>query len=392
MAQHVEPPRDGTASGPDAPPSGPDVTGPFQTLAPSVGGIVRYERQEREGRFFVRCTDQPSIRLYIERGLVVDEAARKKYPKQTVFLDGVFSGAPFLDNETRQYSLDHHAGCVRSFTLSTCEQAMVMLLQGLPLGEGHWTLYVNEPDLDAMLAAWILLNHQELSRDPELLRKVMPLVRLEGVIDAHGLDRLVLSGLPEAVLAPARGQLEALIAEERRLKAADQWSTTDFSRYGHGLLGRMDETLLPAGYLNDLREITEVALAPLGADRSAVLCRSRQGIYAVESHLKRRHDKQLAVIVLDQGDGIFTVRQTNAFLERNLQALYQALNSRDPAVTGQTTEPKHLWGGSDSIGGSPRGVGSQLNGEEVLRIVQSVLAEGGWWRRMFRRITSIGSP
>ena len=78
-----------------------------------------------------------SIALRIERGLTVDSRARKRYGPQTIFLDGVYNGAPFCDNEARHYSLDHHAGCVRAFTLATCEQAAVMLLQGLPLfGEG----------------------------------------------------------------------------------------------------------------------------------------------------------------------------------------------------------------------------------------------------------------
>ena len=38
-----------------------------------------------------------------------------------------------------------------------------------------------------LLAAWVLLNHVELlSGEGELLRVAMPLLRLEGVIDAHG--------------------------------------------------------------------------------------------------------------------------------------------------------------------------------------------------------------
>ena len=78
------------------------------------------------------CSDWPNVRLHVERGLTVDEDEREQYPRQSVFLDGVFTGPAFLDNEMRQYSLDHHAGCVRAFTLATCEQAVVMLLQGLP--------------------------------------------------------------------------------------------------------------------------------------------------------------------------------------------------------------------------------------------------------------------
>ena len=123
----------------------------------------------------------PNLHLRVERGLSVNSAGRKYYPRQTIFLDGVYSDAPFIDNETRQYSLVHHAGCIRMFTLATCEQAAVFVLEGLPLDEGVWNLFINEPDLDAVLASWILINHHTLLRDDaSILRNVMPFIRVEG--------------------------------------------------------------------------------------------------------------------------------------------------------------------------------------------------------------------
>jgi hypothetical protein len=125
-----------------------------------------------------------------------------------------------MDNERRHYALDHHAGCVRPFTLATCEQAAVVVMMGLPLNEGEWHIYVNNPDLDALLASWILINHKRLlAHDKRLLRELMPLVRVEGVIDTHGLDMSELSALPSHIYKLHKARLDALRASEVSAKS-----------------------------------------------------------------------------------------------------------------------------------------------------------------------------
>ncbi len=346
----------------------------------------RYDRIEVEGKAHLVCAGAPNVRLHVERGLTVTESSRKRHPRQSVFLDGVYGEGPLFDNEARHYSLDHHSGCHRPITLATCEQAAVMLLSGLPLDEGEWQLHINEPDLDAVLAAWLLLNHRELLRDgTELLWQVMPLVRVEGVIDAHGLDRGPLAGVGEAVYRQQRKRIDTLLARERELKETGQWPSTDLLDYAAALLDDLDAELYPEGYLEDLLDIAEVAQVPIGQRSRAILCRAKRGIYAVESVLKLRYDKQLGVIVLDQGNGRFTVRQVDSFLPKNLGDLYTVLNSREPSNGANET---NRWGGSADIGGSPRQTGTALDGEAILRAVQDVYGGGGWLRRMVRRITS----
>ena len=116
---------------------------------------TRYRHAGDGDDTYLECGGSPNIHLHVRWGLAVDEAGREKYPPQTIFLDGAFTGPPFLDNSGRHYSLDHHAGGTpRGFMLATCEQAVVMVLDGLPLEEGEWQLYINDPDLDAVLAAW----------------------------------------------------------------------------------------------------------------------------------------------------------------------------------------------------------------------------------------------
>jgi len=353
----------------------------------------RYRVVEREGRRFVCSGNAPNIELHVERGLSVDAGGRKKFGAQAVFLDGVYTGAPFCDNEARQYSLDHHAGCVRTFTLATCEQAAVMLLQGLPLSTGRWTLWVNDPDLDSMLAAWVLMNHVELLRDDRaLLRQAMPAIRLEGVIDGHGTDREILTALPEDALEAARSQVDRLMAAEREVKTSGQWSRIDFAEYASEHLERIDEELLPHGAVDELMELEELGRATLFNDRIAVLLESSLGIYAVEERLKERYGGALGVIVLRIGPDRYTLRLVDAFLPKNLEAVFKALNRADPEARTRGKKPNQ-WGGSTDIGGSPRESGSGLSGQEILEVVAKVLGpKVPWWRRLWRAFVALFKP
>jgi len=372
-------------------PQGPEVTAeepaPAPAPPPADAGRARYQIVTKGEHRVVVCGNAPNISLRVERGLTVNEAGRKHYPEQTVFLDGVYSGPPFYDNKTRQYSLDHHAGCVRAYTLATCEQAVVLVLQGLPLSEGDWTLYVNEPDLDALLSAWVLMNHVELlQEDEQILRGAMPLIRVEGVIDAHGTDMAVLTAMPPEAYEDRRREIDRLLAQERSYKAAGQWNAIDWVGYTRDMLQALDHLLFPEGYLTELLEIEELGRVSLGAQKMAILCRSHQGIYAVETALKARYEKQVGIIVLDLDDGRFTLRQVDPFLDQDLTAVYRALNAKDLRAR-QDSETDNLWGGSADIGGSPRKTGSALSGQEILQIIQRIYVKPtNWLGRLFRRM------
>ena len=67
-----------------------------------------------------------------------------------------------MDHERQVYNFDHHEGCVRAFTLASCEQTLVMYMKGLDLQGREWNIFANEPDLDTILAIWILLNHSRI--------------------------------------------------------------------------------------------------------------------------------------------------------------------------------------------------------------------------------------
>ncbi|MFH1130839.1 MAG: hypothetical protein V1754_05850 [Pseudomonadota bacterium] len=346
---------------------------------------VRYQIAN-EAPPYLFCGNASNLRLYLERGLAVNEGGRKRFPKQTIFLDGVYTGAPFLDNENSQYSLDHHFGCVRAFTLATCEQAVVMLLEGLPLDEGEWAIYINEPDLDALLAAWILFNHVELlQHDAALLWEVMSFIRTEGVIDAHGFDMGVFAGAGRRTYEKRKAEIDALLAEEKRLKSTGEWQTSYLIEYCRTTFESLDQLLFPKGQLDKLLEFTELGRETIYGKKTAMLVQSQQGIYLVEQELKERYGKKMGIIILDKGGGQFTIRQLDPFFPKSLNQLYPVLNREDPKAQS-VSGSENLWGGSDDIGGSPRQTGSGLSGKEILLLVRKVFGEKRWIKRLFRRL------
>ena len=369
---------------PTIPPIAPDA--PMTTAEMSTVVLSRYRIVDRDTGRFIVAEDTRSIQLHVRPGLAVTEEDRKTYPEYTIFLDGAYNGAPFLDNERWQYSFDHHNGCVRPFTLATCEQAAVMLLKGLPINEGEWRMYMNQPDLDALLAAWLLMNHRDLLADQAaLLRLVMPMLHVEGIIDSHGLEMAVLTGLDEEQYGIQKTRLDQLMIPEREHRSAGTWANLDMVEYACDRLAAIDATLAEAGMLRERAQVEVIATRDIQMEKQLVLCRSAGGIYEVEARLRELLGKALGVIILETGEHKYTLKQVDSFLSRDLVALYQALNARDPEAVSQSDSGANLWGGSADIGGSPRASGSGLSADEILDITSRVYRGTSWFRRLLSK-------
>lgn len=302
------------------------------------------------------CAEAANVSVVVRRGQSISQSTARKAAECSIFLDGYAQGEPFMDVQRRVYNLDHHEGCVRTFTLATCEQVLVLLLKGLDLEVGRWRVWANEPDLDTVLAIWLLLNHRRLTgRDGRLRRRVTPLVRLQGVIDAHGLEMQEFSGFPDPLRREMLGRVNQLRAPELALKQAGDWGQADGAEFVLSVLHLIDEMMYSPRDFEGMAEIDEISRISLTDGRLAVACRSDLGIYEVEEFLRDIHGDRLGLIVLETGDGRYTLRQSDPFLTVGLAELYDRLNLIDPAVSGEAR-----WGGSEEIGGSPRGVGTHL--------------------------------
>ena len=370
-----------------AAPVGPALAAPAsppQRAPATVRALLpahRYQIREKAGGRTLVCVEAPTLAVRIERGRCVRASEARHAAPGTIFLDGAAECEPFADPVRGVYNLDHHEGCVRNFTLSTCEQAMVLLLRGLDLRRRDWTVLANDADLDVVLAIWVLLNHHRLAAGDGAARaRILPLLRLEGAIDAHGLALQEFCALPPGLLDETRRRMERLRDCEQGLRAAGRWDKVDLLDYTRERLEQIDAFVYPQDAFADLVEVEELGRTPLADDSVALACRAHVGIYEVERQLARFHGPRLGVLVLRQREGVYTLRQTDPALPATLDALYAHLNRIDPAARAGKADRR--WGGSNEIGGSPRNGGSKLAHEAILAACRHVYAQPPFLRRL----------
>jgi hypothetical protein len=314
----------------------------------------------------LNCLEAPNVFVRIERGLAISVSSARKYPAGTIFLDGAAQGEPFLDHERQIYNLDHHEGCVRAFTLSTCEQAMVLLLKGLNLKNREWTIYANSPDLDTILAIWVLLNHMRLNEKEVIRKMIIPLLRLEGAIDSLGLECKDLCGFPSDLYGKTMKDIGELRLSELAIKKEGHWEEIDFLEFAAGTLRKIDQMVYQPDDFELFKGVEELARVEIADHRIAIVCRADIGIYELEQYLAKFHGDRLGLVVLQSEPHTYSLRQIDLFLSRDLTKLYEKLNFLDPAVNGR--RPENRWGGSPDIGGSPRITGTKLTPLEIANV------------------------
>ena len=328
-----------------------------------------------DGRILT-CLEAPNIAVQVEVGLTVSASAARKSSAGTIYLDGVAQSEPFMDHEKQIYNFDHHEGCLRPFTLSTCEQVMVMILKGLDLRSREWRVFANEPDLDTILAIWLLFNHQRVQqKESGRLQFLYTLVRLEGVIDSHGLEMIEISGLPVELLKKTRKVIDYLRAEEIDLKKKAMWEEKDRLEHTALILQKIDRIIYRSDDFADFKELKELARVDLGVGRIAVIVEADQGIYELEPHLHKVYGEKLGLAALKKGEGIYTLRRMDPFMPGDLNDIYPILNYIDPAVRCRTNS--HQWGGSGDIGGSPRGISTKLSAGEIAQACRDAFQNPG---------------
>lgn len=339
---------------------------PSDPLAPEPAASGRYKVVETPDGSAIQCVEAPGLSVRVDPRHSFSEAEARRLGPRVVLLDGAGRFAPLIDADAQVYNLDHHQGCVRAFTLATCEQALVLIVKGVELDKGDWSIFANEPDLDTVLAIWLVLNHRRMSRlSDDAKSTLFPLLRLEGAIDAHGTAFAEYCGIGEPAFADAQRRLDELVRLDRNLRATPDLPVIERCAE---LLRLTDEIVFTPDELETYRPIEEVyGHVALGRERVAVACRDGSGIYEVESRLRDVWGTRLGVVVLENAPRRYTLRVPGVIGALNLGAAYAVLNWVDPAVERSSGE---LWGGADEIGGSPRERGSDLSPADVLQVIE----------------------
>jgi hypothetical protein len=239
----------------------------------------------------LRCVEAPTITVRAKRGFVFTAAQARNYAG-AIFLDGAAQGGPFVEVQKEVYNLDHHEGCIRPFTLATCEQAMVLVRKVVDLRKRDWTVFANDADLDTVFALWSLLNHFRIKDDAEVRARLMPLLRLEGAIDTHGLDLQDMAALPPDLFHATSATLKLLQDRESALKSEGMWSKVDLLEYIAERLQTIDGLIYSPKHFDGLHQVEELARVEIANGSVAVACRSAAGIYELEQQLRRLYGER----------------------------------------------------------------------------------------------------
>ncbi len=360
-----------------------ELVSPFD---PSRAGVAplpdRYELRETDKTRVLLCEEAPRVRVRIDRKFSYSESEARELGERVILLDGAGRFGPMLDNTAKIYNLDHHEGCERLFTLATCEQAMLLVHSGLNLSEGDWTIFANEPDLDTVLAIWVLLNYERVrTLSPAARDVLLPMLRLEGAIDANGSDLAEICGLPQVAFDQANERLEWLMRRERAYKSRGLWGSTDPAEFTADVLREIDALIFSSLDFMEYDRLEEVyGHAEIGGGKVAVVCRDGRGIYEVEQLLKKRWGDQLGIVALEKDRRHYTLRRATPLADFLLQTAYDRLNLLDPAVDGRPAGK--CWGGSNEIGGSPRPSGTRLSPQELVDVLGVSYRKIDIWRQL----------
>lgn len=284
------------------------------------------------------------------------------YPPFSIAIDGYCKGSPRLDQERMILNINHHEEVDRVATRSSCLQAMLLVKLGLydgfrdDQGQPTATLYCNDCDQDVALATYILMHPEDVNRP-----KLRELVRIEDLMDMSGglyptRKRLHLMKQLNWIMQPytkarAGGVLHQLDAKGMERLVREMHRRIRLTLFNGPKEVEVDtsfEVLADHGSWQLVREIGEAARVGMAERRIKAF-----------------------VSLIDEADGRYryAIGRLSQFIPFPLPKLYAALNKAE----GIAPDAEHRWGGSDTIGGSPREVGSGLSPERLREVINNFL-------------------
>ena len=306
------------------------------------------------------------IRLIFEPGKVVTWKEFKQYSPLSIAIDGYCKSGPRYSRSRRVLNINHHEGVERLAVRSSCDQALVLVKMGLyetfrdDQGRPSAMLYCNDCDQDVCFTTFVLQHPDWIDR-PALKR----LIRIEDLMDTsgglfpvkkrwHNVRQLAWITAPYDEVRRS-GELMKLDAVGMRRLVAQV-----HKRIAQTIFGRVKEITLDTRYEVMHQSTCWTMVRELGGQ--ARIAMVEDGVRAFISFLGE-----------NEGRYRYVIGRLSHFVPFPIYDIFVALNEAD----GISAWDQDRWGGSDSIGGSPRERLSQLSPEEVVKVVEDVLRRKG---------------
>src|SRR3989338_2612291 len=292
-----------------------------------------------------------------------DEFKTKK-PEFSISLDGFVNDKTQREEKGPYANFDHHMDADRGSTLSTCMQVYEEINMGLfdtfrknGIPTAH--IYVNDPDEDTCLSWWEL-KHHELVRDhgnPRFNR----LVTIEDKLDRHA------GGYPlgETKFRRQMAWIFQPYNEDRFQGKISSLDATGMYTLIEAVCSRISEHIF-----NEGEEISlEGHYERLGGGAGWSLVKETGPASRIAMYNDGITAYARLVAQTNAGSYVYTLGRKSCWTRYNLPELYNTLNE----VETEIITPANCWGGSNTIGGSPRETGSKLSPEELEKIINKVI-------------------
>ncbi|MFF2531342.1 hypothetical protein ACFVS2_20780 [Brevibacillus sp. NPDC058079] len=307
------------------------------------------------------------IQLIIEPGKVVSwKDFKRKAPIRSIAIDGYVDHPTVFDEIKIIHNFDHHKGVNRLATRATCDQVRKAILQGLldcyrdENGELSFTIYANDCDEDVCLSYFLLHNPEWACKvsDP-LLNK---LLFFEDMLDTtagtypFSKDSSFLRELEWIFMPYKKARIGGILEKNNPQDYFDIIKSVERNIL-HYLVGKGDKV----DYFNTSYEV-------IGGGKGWSMVKeigeqARKGM--ISDGIKK------FISVRERPDGKWTYvigKMTPYSLGFNLTDWFPRLNEIEGCKEGG-------WGGSDTIGGSPRGIGSSIPPEQLQMHINTWIAE-----------------
>jgi hypothetical protein len=304
-----------------------------------------------------------AVSLKIMPGKVVSrEEFLATHPGYSIGLDGYVTGEPFLAITPKgpYRNFNHHESVDRSCTSATCEQVRRAVILGLfDLYHGQHgpraTVWVNDCDQDVCLATWVLF-HPHRAGEPW----VRTLAYVEDLLDMSA------GGFPlpdqRDLLGEVRWVFEPYTGRRSTVTALDADGMANIIHEVHQRIERFlsgqGETLPLLGAYKVLGGGTGWMMVEIDHQHARQKM-VEAGVKAAVELFARVNDRYVYSIW----------RRSEYIVDFPVAEILRELN----VAEGYAPEDVRGWGGSENVGGSPRGTGSRLGPDAVQVVVNQVV-------------------
>lgn len=289
---------------------------------------------------------------------------KKKAPPYSIALDGFVNSATRRDPKGPYANFDHHSKADRFATRSTSEQVHMEINMGLfdtfkKDGVPEANIYVNDPDEDTCLAWWLLKNHELIKNhaEPRINRLVYCEDRLDCTAGAYPFGDTSMRRKMAWIFEPYnQARFDGRVAQMEEAEMRNVIESVE-SRINVHIFGEGSELALDGNY------------EKIGGGNGWTL--TRETGHASRMAMYNDGVSAFATLVAEKPDGsfVYVLGRRSVWTPFDILKLYSGLNEEERKIVHENNR----WGGSDTIGGSPRETGSKLSPERLQVLINSIL-------------------